>query len=378
MSCIKKSTSKYMSRPSPPYSESECSEGDIKKGNDGDMYIVKKGRWVSASNNTNRSVKSNKRTLKKSIKRSVKKSNKRSGKKSKKRSVKKTEKRSDKRSEKTNGRPTSSRKFAVMLAKNYDPKIDPTGWWHSEKLDGVRAVWSTKDFVSRNNKIFRSPDSYKKYFPKDEVLDGELFTKRGDFKGAVSVVSHKTPNENDWKKVKYMAFDLPLEKGDFETRMKKLKSVVSRSCRGKKNCPIKVVKQTRIKNRSHLNKLHKGIVKQKGEGSMIRRSKSPYENKRSGSLLKIKDFYEDDAIIVSHEKGSGKYKNNLGKLIVKWRQGKHKGVEFKVGSGFTDAERKGDYAKRFPKGKKIRVQYTEIQSSGKPRFPVYQGVHADR
>jgi len=56
MSCIKKSTSKYMSRPSPPYSASECSEGDIKKGNDGGMYVVKKGRWVRASNNTKRRV----------------------------------------------------------------------------------------------------------------------------------------------------------------------------------------------------------------------------------------------------------------------------------------------------------------------------------
>lgn len=364
MSCIKKTTSKYLSRPSPPYSASECVEGDVKKGNDGGMYIVKKGRWVKHSEGK----KSGKRTVKKSNKRTVKKSGRRSSKRVVKRSS----------GNKERGRPISSRKFAVMLAKNYDPKVDPTGWWHSEKLDGVRAVWSTKDFVSRNNKIFRSPESYKKYFPKDEVLDGELFTKRGDFKGTVSVVSHKTPNENDWKKVKYMAFDMPLEKGDFESRMKKLKSVVSRSCRGKRDCPIKVVKQTRIKNRSHLNKLHKAIVKQKGEGSMIRRAKSPYENKRSGSLLKIKDFHEDDAIIVSHEKGSGKYKNALGKLVVKWRQGKHKGVEFKVGSGFTDAERKGDYIKKFPKGKKIRIQYTEIQSSGKPRFPVYQGVHADR
>ena len=72
-----------MSRPSPPYSASECPEGDIKKGNDGDMYIVKKGRWVRASNNTKRSVKrSNKRSVKRSNKRTVKRSNKRSVKRS--------------------------------------------------------------------------------------------------------------------------------------------------------------------------------------------------------------------------------------------------------------------------------------------------------
>ena len=29
----------------------------------------------------------------------------------------------------------------VMLAQTYDDSIDPTGWWMSEKLDGVRAYW---------------------------------------------------------------------------------------------------------------------------------------------------------------------------------------------------------------------------------------------
>jgi len=264
-----------------------------------------------------------------------------------------------------------------MLAKNYDPKIDPTGWWHSEKLDGVRAAWLGNEFVSRNNKIFRSPQSFKKYFPKDEVLDGELFTKRGDFKGTISIVSHKTPDEKEWKKINYMAFDLPNYKGKFEDRMNRLKSIVSRSCRGKKNCPIKVVKQTKIKSRQHLSQLHKSITKHRGEGSMLRRAGSPYENKRSSSLLKLKNILEDDAVVVSHEKGSGKYSNMLGKLVVKWKKGKHKGVQFKVGSGLTDNERKNPN-KFYPVGKTVNIQFTEIQSSGKPRFPVLRGAHVDR
>src|SRR5215211_5227930 len=30
---------------------------------------------------------------------------------------------------------------AVLLAETWDGVIDPTGWWLSEKLDGVRAYW---------------------------------------------------------------------------------------------------------------------------------------------------------------------------------------------------------------------------------------------
>jgi DNA ligase 1 len=394
-SCKELSTSKYVSRPSPPYSASSCKEGTVKIGNDGNKYIVKSNRWVkyNSSNVKSSPKKSSKRSSPKkssskrsSPKKSSKKSSpKKSSKKSspKRSSERSSPKRSSERSspkrssERSSVRPVSKSKFAAMLAKNYDPKIDPTGWWHSEKLDGVRAAWLGNEFVSRNNKIFRSPQTFKKYFPKDDVLDGELFTKRGDFKGTISIVSHKTPNEKDWKKINYMAFDLPHDNGKFEDRMKRLKSIVSRSCRGKRDCPIKVVKQTKIKNRSHLSQLHKSITKNRGEGSMLRRPGSPYENKRSSSLLKLKDILEDDAVVVSHEKGSGKYSSMLGKLVVKWKKGKHKGVQFKVGSGLTDNERKNPN-KFYPIGKTVNIQFTEIQSSGKPRFPVLRGAHVDR
>ncbi len=30
----------------------------------------------------------------------------------------------------------------LMLASDWDAAADPTGWWLSEKLDGVRALWN--------------------------------------------------------------------------------------------------------------------------------------------------------------------------------------------------------------------------------------------
>jgi ATP-dependent DNA ligase len=37
----------------------------------------------------------------------------------------------------------------VLLAETWTDEIDPTGWWISEKLDGVRAYWNGKQFYSR-------------------------------------------------------------------------------------------------------------------------------------------------------------------------------------------------------------------------------------
>ena len=66
----------------------------------------------------------------------------------------------------------------VMLAQKYEEgKIDPTGWFISEKLDGVRAYWSGEGFYSRNGNQFHAPAWYTKDLPK-EPLDGELWAGR--------------------------------------------------------------------------------------------------------------------------------------------------------------------------------------------------------
>src|SRR5437868_3455570 len=37
----------------------------------------------------------------------------------------------------------------VLLAQTWDGSTSVTGWWMSEKLDGVRAYWDGKQFLSR-------------------------------------------------------------------------------------------------------------------------------------------------------------------------------------------------------------------------------------
>src|SRR3990172_9234915 len=107
----------------------------------------------------------------------------------------------------------------VMLANEYlnkktgKPTIDPVGWFASEKFDGVRAVWNGQDFISRSGIKFNAPDSYKKYLPNNVVSDGELFIGRDKFQETISIVRHKTPNEEDWARIKYNVFDVPLSKG---------------------------------------------------------------------------------------------------------------------------------------------------------------------
>jgi DNA ligase-1 len=61
-----------------------------------------------------------------------------------------------------------------MLAKEYDESVNPTGWWMSEKLDGIRAYWDGKRLFSRQGKQLPVPSTFALGMP-DIPLDGELW-----------------------------------------------------------------------------------------------------------------------------------------------------------------------------------------------------------
>jgi DNA ligase-1 len=76
-----------------------------------------------------------------------------------------------------------------MLATAFNPDVhDPTGYYMSEKLDGVRCIWDGQELYSRYGNKFNPPDNLKFALPKDFPLDGELWTKRNDFQKCVSII----------------------------------------------------------------------------------------------------------------------------------------------------------------------------------------------
>ncbi|ETS63010.1 hypothetical protein PaG_02782 [Moesziomyces aphidis] len=85
----------------------------------------------------------------------------------------------------------SDDKISLLLAKPWlleaDPSkprskaMDPTNWWVSEKLDGVRAFWDGQRLYSRQKIEWNAPTWWKERLPKDITLDGELWMARGMF-----------------------------------------------------------------------------------------------------------------------------------------------------------------------------------------------------
>jgi len=242
----------------------------------------------------------------------------------------------------------------LLLAKSWDPKIDPTGWWMSEKLDGIRAYWDGCNMWSRTGKLLYVPQELLNLLPKDE-LDGELYAGRGQFQKCVSIVRTQDYSK-DWSCVEYRVFDL-INTDKFEERQARLLQTHTN------NKFWRVQKQIECLGGEHLLQDLKRIESLGGEGCMLRKPGSYYEHKRSGTLLKVKTFKDAEAEVLEHLPGLGKHKGRLGAVLCKTANG----ITFKVGSGFTDAERENP-----PEvGTKLTYAYQELTNDGVPRFPTF-------
>ena len=99
---------------------------------------------------------------------------------------------------------------------------------------------------------------------------------------------------------------------------------------------------------------------------MARQSDSLYQSGRSFTLLKVKNFLDAEARVLEHQAGTGRHKGRLGSLLVELPSG----VQFSVGTGFSDAERDSPP----PLGSIITFRYQELSRDGVPRFPSYVRV----
>ncbi|HVH44665.1 MAG TPA: DNA ligase [Labilithrix sp.] len=253
---------------------------------------------------------------------------------------------------------------SLLLAHAWENDVDPTGWWLSEKLDGVRAYWTGSKLVSRAGNTFYAPDWFLEALPRDMPLDGELFGGRGKFQWTVSVV-RRQDRSPAWRQIQFLIFDAPGHAGLFEERLRAVEELLeARSLEHVRAHP-----HVRCNGVDHLREELARVEGLGGEGLMMRKPGSRYESGRSSTLLKVKTFHDAEAIVTGHSPGAGKHKGRLGALECDLPNG----TPFSVGTGLSDAERDNPPAI----GTVITFRYQELTSDGVPRFPVYVGVRLD-
>ena len=252
---------------------------------------------------------------------------------------------------------------ALILAEKFREDIDLKNYWVSEKLDGVRAFWDGKRLISRGGNTFAAPSWFTAGFPP-LPLDGELWVGRGKFEETASIVTRHAPHDG-WRRVRYMVFDVPGSAGDFDERLLTMRTAAASSS----SEFLAVIPHTRVADHKGLLAKLDAIVAGGGEGLMLHRGDSRYRSGRSMDLLKLKKFDDAEGIVIAHNPGRGRLEGLMGSVTVRTGQG----IVVKVGSGFSDEERRNPP----PIGATITFRHQGFTGSGKPRFPVFWRLRDD-
>ena len=256
-------------------------------------------------------------------------------------------------------------------------------WWMSEKFDGYRAIWNGRCFKSRTNKTFSVPMWFSRIMPQGIALDGELWLGRGNFEKC-GLFRKKRPRnahklklwEEEWANagVVYKAFDIPNSNKPFELRTKLLSRIIKSQQESYfenlesiriKCFPLEFVKQTLVTDRLFLENTFEQIIKDGGEGVMLRAPGSLYDQGRSHNLLKYKVQADTECIIIGYRLSQNN-KNTIGAFVCKFNG---EGPSFIVGG--INSNIKCNFKETHPIQSIITIQHNGFTLSGKPRHPRY-------
>lgn len=257
-----------------------------------------------------------------------------------------------------------SRAAELMLPQVYAEQVDVSGWLMSEKLDGVRGYWDGKQLLSKNGNVFYPPAEFVRNltpFP----LEGELWGGRGSFEQTVAIVKKRQPH-NGWLQLKLAIFDVPKVPGGFTGRITKADDWFA----AHPSAYAFVIPQTKVRDAEDLQQELARIEKIGGEGLIVRKPDAHYAAGRSAEILKVKNYQDAEALVVAHLPGKKRNEGRLGSLLVELDDG----IQFKIGGGFSDAERESPP----PIGTVVTFKFYGRYQSGIPKFPTFLRIRPDQ
>lgn len=240
------------------------------------------------------------------------------------------------------------------------------------KLDGIRCI-ARKDglWTRTGKKIVACPHIEKALAPifalnEDYVLDGELYNHdlKDDFNEITSIVRKSKLDGDDLERsrenIQYHIYDMVDEDRVFAKRW----SAVENMVRQNPSPYLELVQTKQVADERTLDELYGRWTSAGYEGQMIRLN-TEYENKRSNTLMKRKDFITEEYPVVAMQEGEGNWSGAVKRLTLVMPTGQ----EF--GAGMRG--KRGDLRKLLADGKTPKwatVRYFELTPDGIPRFPV--------
>jgi DNA ligase-1 len=260
------------------------------------------------------------------------------------------------------------------------------------KLDGVRclAYWDgdSVKLMSRGGKQWNCCDHIVKeletVLPKDWVLDGELYIHGATFQEITKLVKKLRPESVN---VQFHVYDVPRagtigeqepivseknhEWEERQVNLSRFYGMLYADTIGGKSNSVTTVKTHRASNKEGVYGLQSQFLEDGYEGAIVRELDGEYRfGYRSNSLLKVKNFMDEEYKIVGFTTGVGRFE---GCCI--WICETGSGLEFKVVPQGTMEERKATYDTADKNiGKHLKVKFFELTDDNIPRFPVGLGI----
>jgi DNA ligase-1 len=263
-------------------------------------------------------------------------------------------------------------KFAPMLANDYTRRPQSQGF-SQPKLDGIRCVANAQGLWTRSGKLINScPHIWKEVEPffavnPKLVLDGELYNHelKEDFNKIVSLVrkTKSTPADivEAEKLVQYHVYDMYNGKDaelSFALRSEALKSM------SPKWKFLKLVPTVWCDTQDQLDEKYGEYMTDGYEGQMVRND-TAYENKRSNSLLKRKEFITEEFPVVAVIEGQGNWAGYVKRFVLRMPDGTEVGAGVRGSQAqmktLLESNVTPDWA---------TLRYFGLTPDGVPRFPV--------
>ena len=275
----------------------------------------------------------------------------------------------------------SIERFKPMLADKWgDRKAKVTqAYVHMQpKLDGVRCIARKDGLWTRNGEEIKgAPHIHKQLAPLFEkmpnlIIDGELYNHdlKDDFNTIISCVKKLKPTEDDLKLseklIQYWVYDMPSDE-DFSERGRDLKTIVDAYLSS--DTSIVVVQTVEVLN-EEVDKTAASYIEAGYEGAMVRLN-GKYENKRSKTLLKWKEFQDEEFTIVDIQEGDGNRSGMAARVVLNLDGAR----TFSAGIiGNVDYCKQLLIEKDIHIGKKGTVVFQHYTPDGVPRFPKFKAV----
>jgi len=246
-------------------------------------------------------------------------------------------------------------------ASDWASQLDPSLYLVSEKLDGVRAIWDGAALRFRSGRPIAAPAWFADSLPR-EALDGELWMGRSTFDRLSGTVRKVQPIDADWRSLRYMLFDAPVAGVPFSERAQRLQSLVQRT-----DVPwLGAIEQSQLASAAGLQTRLQQVAALGGEGLVMHRLDALWQPGRSDAVRKLKLQPDDEATVVAHVPGKGKFEGQMGALLLEMQDGKR----FALGSGFNAADRAHPPAI----GAQVTYRYRDHTPAGLPKFASFLRV----